>query len=280
MAVYLAYDGSINGDWIARYAIRLAAHTPERWLGVLYAEDVSVATPELAESFEALAADAEAAGVDASCEVVPARGGVFRGLLERVPEGPDTVLVCGLRVRGGRRGYLSGTISEQLLASSRFQTVAIRVVQPGLLGMAREVLVPVKADPRGFHDGLPVLKLLAPDIARIHLLHVMTLGTGAYRRLSSSDAGRLRAEGLEYAHRIEAEIAEATPLRLDEVDPLVRVSDDWVKEIVIQAGRLRTGLIYMEAPRASLNRLFSFGDPVEELLRDTPCDVALFRGTT
>ena len=34
----------------------------------------------------------------------------------------------------------------------------------------------------------------------------------------------------------------------------------------------------MEAPRASLNRLFRFGDPVEELLRDTPCDVALYRG--
>lgn len=278
MPVFLAYDGSVNGDWVARYAIRIAAHAPGRRLSVLYAEDVSVPTPELAAKFEAIVADAAAQGVSAQCEVIPARHGVYAGLIERVPEGPDSYLVCGLRVRGGRQGYLSGTISEQLLAHQRFHTLAIRVVQPGHLGVARHVLAPVNADPRGFGEGLAFLKLLAPDVRHIHILRVMVLRTGAFRRLDASDAGRLQAEGLGYALRVEAEIAGATTLGVADIKPLVRVSDNWSKQVVVEAGRLGSHLIFMEAPRTSLKRLFSFGDPIEELLRDTPCDVALYRG--
>lgn len=278
MPVFLAYDGSVNGDWVARYAIRAAAHTGERTLTVLYAEDVSVPTPELAARFEAIAEDAAQQGVSAVCEVIAARHGVYGGLIERIPEGPDTHVVCGLRVRGGRRGYLAGTISEQLLAHRRFHTLALRVVQPGLLGVVRDVLAPVGGSTSGFGDGLPFLKLLAPDIRVVHVLRVMTVRTGAFRRLDASAAGRLQSEGLGDALRVEAQIAAATVLPIEAVKPLVRVSDNWAKQVVIEAGRLGSDLIYMEAPRASLTRLFSFGDPVEELLRDTPCDVALYRG--
>ncbi len=30
--LHFAYDGSLNGDWVAHYGIRLAAHHPERAL--------------------------------------------------------------------------------------------------------------------------------------------------------------------------------------------------------------------------------------------------------
>ena len=243
MSIFFAYDGSVNGDWIAPYAIRMASRTATRELTVLYAEDVSVPTPELAARFEAMAAHAAQQGVAVSCDVIAARHGVYHGLIERIPEGQDTILVCGLRVKSGRRGFLAGTISEQLLAHRRFHTLAIRVVQPGLLGAPREVLVPAAGDPRGLADGLAVLPLLAPDIARLHVLRVMMMGRGAFRRLSASRAGRLQAEGMAYAHRIEAEVAAATPLTIDQVYPLVRVSDDWAKEVVIQAGHLHADLI-------------------------------------
>ncbi|MCP5373471.1 MAG: hypothetical protein H6907_17215 [Hyphomicrobiales bacterium] len=278
MAVFLAYDGSVNGDWIARYAVRMAAHTPERVLTVLYGEDVGLPAPALADRFEALTAQAAAQGVRAEVEVIPVHGGVFRGLVERLPPGPGTVLVCGLRVRGGRRGYLAGTISAQLLAHGRFHTLALRVVRPGLLGVARRVLAPVGDHPRQPGQGLTCLGLLGADIRRVHVLRVVTLGSVAFRRLDARRAGRLRAAGSERTQAVAAEVAAALRLDPAHVHPLVRVSDDWVKQVVIEAGRLDSDLIYLEAPRASLARLFRFGDPMEELLRDTPCDVALYRG--
>lgn len=278
MSVYLAYDGSVNGDWIARYAIRLAARTPERKLWVLYCEDVSIPTPALADKFHTLTAEAEAQGVEAVCEVIPAPGGVFRGLLARVPEDPRTRLVCGLRVKAGRRGYLAGTVSEKLLAHEKFHTLAIRVVQPGLLGVARDVLVPVKEGLRGFADGMAFLELLAGDIRRVHVLKVMALRAGAFRRLDASRAGALNAEGLEQAQAVASAIAAETAAEPWQLTSLVRIADNWVKQVVIEAGRLRSDLIYLRAQRTSLRPLFRFGDPMEELLRDTPCDVALYRG--
>ena len=34
--IYLAYDGSLNGDWISRYGIRLATNSAEKKLTVIH----------------------------------------------------------------------------------------------------------------------------------------------------------------------------------------------------------------------------------------------------
>ena len=43
--IFLAYDGSINADWVSRYAIRIAANSPGRKLFLLHILD-GVYSPE------------------------------------------------------------------------------------------------------------------------------------------------------------------------------------------------------------------------------------------
>lgn len=278
MSVYLAYDGSINGDWIARYAIRLAAHHRERALHLVTVDDAPGLRDERRARLDRIEAECRSAGVSPHTAILSAEKGVFAALVGHIPDGPDTYLVCGARVRGGGRGFLSGTISERLLRHQRFNVLAVRVVQPGLLGMPRDLLVPLSRDPAGLRLALPFLRLFAPDVRRVHLLRVMTVGRLAYRRIEAGRVSRLRRKGWDFLRPVEAELAADLGLDKRAIDASVAVSDDWAKEVVICAGRHKSGLVYMEAPRRSLTGRFLFGDPLEQVLRSAPCDVAVYRG--
>lgn len=55
LAIYLAYDGSINGDWVARYAIRLTGNTPARQLTLLHIDDKTIPAARLTAKLEDIA---------------------------------------------------------------------------------------------------------------------------------------------------------------------------------------------------------------------------------
>lgn len=278
MPLYLAYDGSVNGDWVAHYAVSFARANRERRLHVVHTETTDISGRALAEKFDSLKAIAEHAQIDIDIEIHPMRHGVFGGLMAVIPPGAETTLVCGLRSRAGRRGLLTGTVSEQLLREQAFMTVAIRVVQPGLLGAAHRVLIPIAGAPPGIHAAHAFLKLLGPVVNDLRFLHVVRVGAFKFRRLSAEKAGALRHQASDYLQKVTREITEDTDFDGLRVDRAVRLSDDWVKEVLIDAGRARADLIAMEAVRASLSGPLTFGDPMEVILRDSRCDVALFRG--
>lgn len=278
MPVYLAYDGSVNGDWIARYALRMAARAGEPRLRVLYVEDVSISAPALSGKFANIESVAAALGVAVDIEICPMHHGVFGGLVARLPEGGDTLVVCGLRVHGGRRGIFKGTISEKLLGHRRFEVVAIRVVNPGALGVAQSLLLPIAGDRRGLNAATALVRLLGDDVRVCRLLHVVGIGLLRLRRLDAGDVGKLRHRGLEYIHRIEEKFRAAIADPRFFIDAAVRVSDDWEQEVIIDAGAHKVDLIVIEAPTRRFGGGRIFGDPVERILRDAPCDVAIYRG--
>ena len=54
--IVLAHDGSINADWVARYALRMAAGLPGRLLQVIHILDGSMARARIEACFAAIAA--------------------------------------------------------------------------------------------------------------------------------------------------------------------------------------------------------------------------------
>ena len=46
---YFAYDGTIHGDWVSHYALRLAAQHPDRELRLLYVDEGRVEPRQLDE---------------------------------------------------------------------------------------------------------------------------------------------------------------------------------------------------------------------------------------
>ena len=278
MPVFLTYDGSVNGDWIAHYALRLAARAADTALNLVYVEDAGVPAPRLLAGLKSIERQAAALGVAVTEEILPMRQGVLGGLTDYLPAGPKTVVVCGARVREGRRGYLRGTISERLMQLRRYNVLALRVVQPGLLGQPRLVLAPVADKADALANSLPILRLLAPDIRRLDLLHVVERRRTLLQGLPSSKAKRLREEALDVLHRVEAGLRERLALPKGGVELLARVADDWPGETILQANYLHSGLIFVEASRRGLAQHFLPGRPIETLLAQANCDVAVYRG--
>lgn len=280
--IYLAYDGSINGDWVAWYAMNLARRTPERQLRVLYIDTGEIDLEEV----RAKCAELERACADARVEMAldilessgPGVNAIFGDIVTNVPAREDTLLVCGARLKPGAVGYLSGTVSEKLLCDKNFKVMAVRVAQPGLLGAPRRFLVPVAGDLEGFLLGADILKRFGSDVARIDLLRVMMIKRQLFRRLLNGQAEQLREKGWTSLVGLEAELAELTGVDEWKIDANVAVSDDWAHEVIIAANRHKSQLILMEASRKNLSATFTYGNPIEVVLRDAPCDVAIYRG--
>jgi len=272
-----AYDGSLNGDWVSHYAVRFAAQSPERRLQLLHVYDGHVAG-EVAHGIDRIAAECARLGV-ALDPILRARGAtsVAGCLLALVPAGPGTMLVAGTRARPRNIAFLAGTVSAQLLAAGRFPVVAMRVVQPGVLGQPGHVLLPLSGHPRGAAFALPLLHLLGTDLLRLHVLLVREVSRLRFRLLDQAAAERLLAAGRGFLAGVEEELRRGlAPLR-GAFDASAIVSDDAAREILVFAAKLHARLICLGASKRGLPARLVYGNPIEQVLRDAPCDVAVYR---
>jgi len=275
--VFLAYDGSLNGDWVARYAIHLAARTEGRSLTLLHVNDGSLPAELL---------DAKLTGIERLCrdqQVSPTlcrlalHDRVETSLLKVLPDGPGDLLVCGTRVRQRARGYLAGTVAQRLLAASHIPVLALRVVQPGLLGQPRSLLLPFGGHPRGCRDLAPLLAPLLPGFEVVHLLRAMTASLGRLLRLPEEERCRLRQTGQHYLHHVHAEIDLLAGDPAPRIDEHLVICDDWVNEILMLASRLRVQLMIIGATNQPRWRRLLRPAGIERLLAATPCDVGIYR---
>jgi len=279
MTVFLAHDGSLNGDWIARYALHIAAGTVEQRLVVAHVEDANISGEPLHARLERLAGLGERMGVAVEVRILPMQHGVFGGLDAHLRGEAGALVVCGARAQGGRRGMLSGTISERLLRQREYDVLSIHVLQPGLLGDPKRVLLALDGDDAvtgGAAAAVPFVKPLVSGIERLDVVYVETVSHWRFAHLSDAEAGRLRHAAQAIVDRAEAVLTDEMPLDRARMDTHVRVSDDWPKQIAVEAGRYRSGLTLLEMPPLH-SRGLSFSHPVESLMRNAPSDVAVYR---
>ena len=275
--IYLAYDGSINSDWVARYAINMADNNKTRKINLVHVDDGIYSREVIAEKIRAI--ETESAFREVALEVItrPFSTDVFASLLEAVPHGEATLCICGARTTSRGRGYLAGTISEKLLRSKRFNVFAIRVVKPGILGLPREILFPLSGHPRGLNAAMSLFFLMAPQVTKIYLLRVMQARSLWFRYMSAHRASSIRETGNFYLDRVLEDLRSSFAGSGLFVDGKVVLSDDWVKEILIYANRVRAQMIIMGASDRNLPSRYFYGNKIEQVLRHSPCDVAIYR---
>lgn len=273
--IHFAYDGTIHGDWVSRYAIRLAAHE-DRVLRLMHVEEGQLPRPELESKLAGMRSECEIVGVTLQTESRAKSSDVAQDLANAVAD-RNSLLICGTRSRPRMGAFLAGTVSDRLLRNPPCRVLVFRVAHPGLLGQPLDFLLPVAGHPRGMTHGLSILKLFAPDIDRIHVLHVQQLKWWQ-RLLPRAGIDRLRQAGLGYTQRIERELRTELPSPRPRLDATVVVATDIWREIVTHANRLHSRLIFLGATERTLRqRLFS-GQPIEQVLATANCDVAVYRG--
>lgn len=280
--IHLAYDGSINGDWVAWYALNLARHDPDKSLTVIHVDTGELSAETVSQKLEDFARECEREGVRMSTELRACGGcapvSVFKALCDAVPPGAKSLLVCGARLKPGGGAYLSGTVSEKLLSDRTFPVMAVRVVQPGLLGAPTRFLMTVAGEREGFLTGAEILGRFGDEVKRVNLLRVMMIKRQIFRRLDHAQAETLRRKGWDMMAGLEDELARRIGIDAWKIDTNVAVSDDWAHEAIIAAGRHKSHLLLMEASRRDLGAGYLYGNAIEVVLRDAPCDVAIYRG--
>jgi nucleotide-binding universal stress UspA family protein len=274
--IILAYDGSLNGDWVSRYAMRFAAHKGSALL-VLHVRDNDVGDDQLHVKLQRLERESQALGVECFTEVLPEEKSVYFTLLKQIPEGTENIVVCGTRVRSRQRRFLTGTISEKLLRTGHFPVLALRVVQPGLLGTPRDLLLPLAGHPRGFESVWPFFRLLLPEVDRLFLLRCLQVGPLRLPHLSMLRREAMRQAGERYLSGIADEIQHRRGCRSFHLDWRIAICDDWVREVLIHASRLKVRMLLLGATERPMGHRLLHGNTLERVLAGTPCDVGIYR---
>ena len=268
-----AYDGSLNGDWVAHYAVRFASNTAARRLRLIHVRD-EVRAAHLPERLARIAAECAVLDVGFDDEVVErGAGDVADRILDAA--GPDATVIAGTRARPRARAFMAHTVSARLLAARRGPVIAIRVVHPGVLGQPGRVLVPVAERPDFAAAALPVLRLLGDDIERLHLLWVCAVSRLRARWQSAPAGVRLVAAGRAALDAVEDALRAGLAPLAPPFDATVVVSPDPPREIVLQAARHRARLICLDHDAPAAGPLARAS--LEAILRAAPADVAVFR---
>lgn len=272
--IYFAYDGSINGDWVSRYAIRLAAATATRQLCLLHIrgeEELQQTTVDA--GIERIRRECNEEKVELEVVEHELQGSVAATLQQMLPATPpeDALLVLGTRVRPRQRRYLAGTVADAMLRQRHLDTLAVRVVHPGLLGVPHTLLFSLTGSAGERENNCRLLALLAPNLRRLHLLFLLPVRSLWQRLFGHRDGEALRRQGQVYVDACENELTSHLQLSPHAIDVRVRFSEHMAIDLVIHARKHKSQLICLayDGSRQELQL-------IERLLKEAPCDVAVF----
>lgn len=276
--IILAHDGTLYGDWVACYAMRFAATEADRKLLLLHVFDGQVERSIAEARFANLAKTCAENEILLHQELLAAVPSVHRALRQAIPHDPSALLICGTRVKPRREAFLTGSVAAQLLRMHQCPVLALRVVQPGLLGHPHRLLLPLAGHLDGFHRFWPILQRLAPQLHRIYLLLTVSVSDLAQAHHSPLRQSQLRLAGEQYLDRICAELARQLPEPSFSIDRRVLIGSDWSHQVLIEASRLKTQMLLLGASERSLAHRVLHGQRLEQILREASCDVGIYRG--
>jgi len=262
-----AVDGSLNAHAAARYAIALA-HACGATLyvaGVITPEMTGTDEGALAQSAGALVAEPEGKGVPA--HLLIERGDVVKTLDSLARTHRIDLVLTASRHEDAEHRYFMRSVPQRLLRVLTASVIVVRVVHLGVLAHPRAILVPVLDSPHDHAERTYLVSRLARHFqARVIVFHALAASANSGRAVAR-EAGAGRVE------------AVCEPLRKAGVAPHVRVvTHPLVGEAIMQeAARHRHDLIIMGASQRSLLTTWRRGNPVEEVMRRTPCDLFVWR---
>jgi nucleotide-binding universal stress UspA family protein len=276
--IILAHDGSVCGDWVSRYAICFSDAEPDRRLLALHVLD-GKSNPEIIRAkFERLKQECQNFGIDFISQFIPLGKSVHRSLRQAVPHDPQALLICGTRIKPTRNAFLRGSVAERLLRMHQCPVLALRVVQPGLLGSPRSLLLPLAGHSGGLARVWPILQRLLPHLSSVQLLRVIQIHSSRESHLTQSAGRTLRHEAQLYLDRICTELTENIQEPAFQLDRRVTLAPGWPIDVLTHASRLKVQMMLLGVSERSLAHRVLHGVGLERVLLDTPCDVGIYRG--
>ena len=270
--ILAAVNEHVNSEIAARYALHLAKQANARIYFCSIGENgISGRDFRTAEeAVKRLSARARELGVPSECIL---KTGDPAAQLDKVAAAEEIDLVfAATRHEDVEKRFYARTTARRLLLRLACSVALVRVVHMGRIH-PREILVPLKARIDHIPDRAEFTAMLARAFdAKVHLFHVTKPMKKFFR-------GEIHLTPIEWADTIPADISRF----IGHIDShgveheKKLIAGPAGRSIAIEAAARRRDLIIMGASdRGPLDFLLR-GNPVEEVLRDTPCNLIILK---
>ena len=268
--ILVAVNEHLNSEAGARYGLEFAkvagsklylVFIAERGISPLAIKNAESAIGRLFESATNMGIDVEA--ITKTGEPVSEIDSIVRA------EGIDLAFVSTRRADIERR-FFSGTTARRLSARLHSSVALVRVVHAGKIH-PKSVLVPLKAKLDYIKERAHFISIISEAFgSELYVFHVRKPSQGFL-------SGEVELTTPEWERRFTKDIVRfINIIKKHGIAPhLASISGDVGRAITLEALARRHDLIVMGASRRSLLRSIIGESPVEEILRETPCNLII-----
>jgi nucleotide-binding universal stress UspA family protein len=268
--ILIAVNEHLNSEVMARYAIEFAREAKAKlYLCYIAEKDTPEDLREHAEKVvKRLASHAKTLNVDAL--TITASGDPVSKIKEAVHNEKIDLVFAASRRKDIQRRFFIGTVARRLSLELPCSTALMRVVHLGRV-RPKEILVPIKARISHLAERAFFCAAMARAFgSRIFLFH-------AIKPISKFFSGELAPRSVEWEQFITEDIGRfIQALNTYEVKHEKKMFHGAAGPgITIAAATKRTDLIIMGASKRGFLYSFFKGNPVENVLRRTPCNLII-----
>lgn len=268
--ILAAVNEHLNSEIAARYAVHLARVSRAR-LFLCFIDTKGLPRRDFGRAEEALQRlflMAEKAGV--ATESITGTGDPVREIEKIVRQEQIDLVFASTRREDVEKRFYAGTVSRRLSLGLPCSVALVRVAHAGRIHPGK-ILVPLKARVSRLRERAFFTTELAEAFgAEVYVFHVA-------RPISSFLRGEVHLTPAEWEQKRPADISAFVGLlrHADVLHESRSIAGRSAKSIAIEAVARRHDLIVMGASERSLWSSLIRGNPVERMLRETPCDLII-----
>lgn len=270
--VLAAVNEHLNSEIAARYALTLAtAGAAKLYVCFVACKDMPQQSIERAEdAMKRLFMEARGGGVQV--ESITSCGAPVEEIRKIVRHEGINLVFASTRRQDIERRFYTGTVARSLLLSIPCSVALVRVVHMGRVH-PRKVLVPLKARINHVKERACFAARMAEGFqSKVFVLHVP-------KQITKFFHGEVHLTPAQWEKRIPGDISafieQLGKYRIDFESRLAPGAA--ARSITIEAASKRHDLIIMGASERSLLASILKGNPVEDVLRETPCDLIILK---
>lgn len=270
--ILAAVNEHVNSEAAARYALHIARQTNGK---IYFCSIAEGGVPKrlfdrAAEAVLRLFNNAREMGVEA--ESIVESGDPLERISSIVRTENIDLVFAATRREDMEKRFFVRTMARRLALRLPCSVALVRVVHMGRIH-PKEILVPLKARIPGLAEQADFVSLLARAFgSRLYLFH-------ATRPIRKFFHGEMHLTPLEWERKLPKDISDfvehLNKLEVEHERRLAPGSEG--RSISIEAAARRSDLIVMGASTRGLISSLLRGNPVEQVLKETPCDLIIFK---
>jgi len=262
----------LNSEISARYALNLARTCGAKvFLCFIAEKDLSKSSFDRAEdAMKRLLMEAEKGDIEA--ESITGTGDPVREIEKIVRHEKINIVFASTRREDVEKRFYAGTVARSLSLHLPCSVALVRVVHMGRV-RPKNILIPLKAKINHIKERAYFTAKMAESFeSKVFIFH-------ATEPITKFFHGELHLTPVEWGKRLPKDISDVmeylSRYKIDFEGKLVPGAIG--RSITIEAASKRQDLIIMGASERSLLSSLLKGNPVEDVLRETPCDLIIFK---